>query len=110
MPLHYAPRTPAFWIEPDQLLDFRPPGRNGFLIVGPYKYFVRPNGPWIELENVAEASRRLYASSTNSTRRTSTPSGSSPRPTSPSGKPSATASGEPLVEECREVRQRPGSA
>lgn len=61
MLLHYAPRTPAFWVEPNELLGLQAHGRDGYLIVGPHHLVERPkDAPFIRVQGVYDASRRLY--------------------------------------------------
>ena len=62
MRVHYAPRTPAYWVEPHEVDRFFLPGRVGLLVVGEYlgldssKYSRR-----MDLLTPAQASRSLYA-------------------------------------------------
>jgi L-threonylcarbamoyladenylate synthase len=62
MKIHYAPRTPAYWVEPHLVGRFYLQGRGALLVVGGHEL---PHAPKLErridLATVEEASRSLYA-------------------------------------------------
>jgi L-threonylcarbamoyladenylate synthase len=62
MPVHYAPRTPLEWVEPDKLREYAWPARAACLIVGPAHAIDIPGSIRLaHLETPEAAARALYA-------------------------------------------------
>ncbi len=62
MRVHYAPRTPAYWVEPHLVGRFYLPGRGAWLVVGGHEL---PQAPELaarfNLVTPEEAGRSLYS-------------------------------------------------